>query len=60
MDGPIYRDALGALGIEAVVPAADDAATVDRIIFDELVDGVFTTIAPGLPRRDRPAGGAGV
>ena len=43
MDGPIYRQALGAIGIEAVVPAADDAATVDRIIFDELVDGVFTT-----------------
>ena len=42
MDGPIYRQALGELGIETVVPAADDAATVDRIIFDELVDGVFT------------------
>ncbi len=42
MEGPIYRQALGELGIEAVVPAADDAATVDRIIFDELVDGVFT------------------
>ena len=24
------------------MPDADDAATVDRIIFDELVDGVFT------------------
>ena len=42
MDGPVYRQALGEIGIEAVVPAAEDAATVDRIIFDELVDGVFT------------------
>ena len=47
MDGPLYREALGELGIEAVVPDADDAATVDRIIFDELVDGVFTTTRAG-------------
>jgi aspartate racemase len=42
MDGPLYRQALGEVGIDAVMPAAGDAATVDRIIFDELVDGVFT------------------
>ena len=42
MDGPLYRDTLAAMGIEAVVPEADDAETVDRIIFAELVDGVFT------------------
>lgn len=42
MDGPVYRDALGPLGIEAVVPGAADRGLVDRIIFDELVDGVIT------------------
>ena len=42
MSGPVYSDALGRLGIAAVVPEADDFQTVDRIIFTELVDGVFT------------------
>ena len=38
----VYTDALGRLGIDAVVPEAADFATVDRIIFAELVDGVFS------------------
>jgi aspartate/glutamate racemase len=42
MDGPVYRDMLAAVGIETVVPEPDDFETVDRIIFSELVDGVFT------------------
>ncbi len=42
MAGPVYSDALGELGIAAVVPEAADFETVDRIIFAELVDGVFT------------------
>ena len=42
MDGPIYPRALAARGIEAVVPDGAQRATVDRIIFDELVNGVFT------------------
>ena len=42
MDGPVYPEALGDRGIEVVVPAADDAALVDRIIFDELVAGIVT------------------
>ena len=42
MDGPVYRRALGARGIAAEVPAAADRAIVHRIIFDELVNGVFT------------------
>lgn len=42
MDGPVYRDALGPMGIETVVPDADDRETVDRIIFSELVDGIFS------------------
>ena len=41
MAGPVYSHALGQLGIEAVVPEAADFETVDRIIFAELVDGVF-------------------
>jgi aspartate racemase len=42
MAGPVYADALGALGIDVLVPEADDFETVDRIIFTELVDGVFS------------------
>ena len=41
MAGPVYSDSLGKLGIDAVVPEAADFETVDRIIFAELVDGVF-------------------
>jgi aspartate racemase len=42
MSGPVYSLALGRLGIDAVVPESSDFETVDRIIFAELVDGVFT------------------
>jgi len=42
MAGPVYRDSLARLGIDAVVPEAADFETVDRIIFAELVDGLFT------------------
>lgn len=42
MAGPVYRDALGALRVETMVPDAADFAAVDRIIFAELVDGVFS------------------
>jgi aspartate racemase len=41
MAGPVYSESLGALGIDVVVPEAADFETVDRIIFAELVDGVF-------------------
>jgi aspartate racemase len=41
MGGPVYPEALGRLGIEAVVPEESDFDTVDRIIFAELVDGIF-------------------
>ncbi len=41
MGGPLYRDALGPLGIETLVPEAADFETVDRIIFGELVHGIF-------------------
>jgi aspartate racemase len=42
MAGPVYSESLGALGVDTVVPEAADFETVDRIIFAELVDGVFT------------------
>jgi aspartate racemase len=42
MAGPVYRDALGKLGIETLVPEPADFEAVDRIIFAELVNGVFT------------------
>ncbi len=41
MDGPIYPRALGARGIAADVPEANDRDVINRIIFDELVNGVF-------------------
>jgi aspartate racemase len=42
MSGQLYSDVFDRLGIETVVPGGDDFDTVDRIIFDELIDGVFT------------------
>ena len=39
---PVYAPALAAVGIEAVVPEAADFEMVDRVIFAELVDGVFS------------------
>ena len=42
MDGPVYRRALTGRGIAAEVPDPDDRAVVNRIIFDELVNGVLT------------------
>ncbi|HLU69009.1 MAG TPA: amino acid racemase [Kofleriaceae bacterium] len=42
MEGPVYPRALGARGIAAEIPEPDDRAAVHRIIFEELVKGVFT------------------
>jgi aspartate racemase len=41
MSGSVYPDALGTLGITVIVPTEADQADVDRIIFDELIDGVL-------------------
>jgi aspartate racemase len=41
MHGPVYPQVLGDLGVDCLVPDDADAALVDRIIFDELVDGVI-------------------
>jgi aspartate racemase len=42
MDGPLYPAALAACGIAAEMPEPDDRALIDKVIFDELVNGVFT------------------
>lgn len=42
MEGPVYRQAFGNRGIAAEVPDEDDRRIVNTVIFDELVNGVFT------------------
>lgn len=41
MDGPVYPAAFRRHGLEYRVPAAQDRALVDRVIFEELCSGVF-------------------
>jgi len=41
MEGPVYREALKAAGIERRVPGAEQRERINQIIFDELVNGVF-------------------
>lgn len=42
MAGPVYRRALPAVSIEPRFPNDEERADIDRIIFDELVEGVFS------------------
>lgn len=42
MAGPVYRRSLPAVGIEPAFPNDAERADIDRIIFDELVEGIFT------------------
>jgi aspartate racemase len=42
MDGPVYPRALASRGIAADMPDASDRRIINTIIFDELVNGVFT------------------
>jgi aspartate racemase len=42
MDGPVYPRAFARRGIAAEVPAAGDRHILNKIIFEELVNGVFT------------------
>ena len=42
MAGPVYRRALPAVGIEPRFPNEEERADIDRVVFDELVEGVFT------------------
>lgn len=40
MNGPMYPEALSAVGISAVLPSHEQRQLVDRIIFDELIHGI--------------------
>ena len=42
MAGPVYGRALPAVGIDPRFPNGQERSDIDRIIFDELVEGVFT------------------
>jgi aspartate racemase len=42
MEGTVYPQMLTAAGIEYIVPNADQRKRIDDIIFDELVNGIFT------------------
>lgn len=42
MEGPVYSGKLAPLGIEHLIPEPDERERIDRIIFDELVEGKFT------------------
>jgi aspartate racemase len=41
MEGPVYREALSAAGIERRVPGPEQRERINQIIFDELVNGQF-------------------
>ncbi len=42
MEGTVYPQKLTAAGIDYVVPNAAERSRIDQIIFDELVNGIFT------------------
>lgn len=41
MEGPVYRSKLIHVGIEPVIPSADQRRRIDQVIYDELVYGRF-------------------
>jgi aspartate racemase len=41
MTGPVYPGALEKLGLGCAIPDENDRETIDTIIFDELVNGIF-------------------
>ncbi len=60
MQGPIYPRELAGRGIAAEVPGAYDRLLINKIIFDELVAGVFSASSRGeLDSRHRGDGGVG-
>lgn len=42
MNSPVYPDALKKFGITCEIPIASDQEKVDKVIFEELVNGIFT------------------
>lgn len=47
MEGPLYPRALAAYGIGAEVPSPGDRLLINKIIFEELVNGQFTAASRG-------------
>ncbi len=45
VDSEVYPDALKARGLECVKPSAAERAAIDRVIYDELVNGIFNPAA---------------
>lgn len=45
MDGPVYPAAFGRHGLEMLAPSAADRAEINRVIFDELCQGLITEAA---------------
>ena len=43
MEGPVYPPKFAAAGIEWLIPAEEERQQINRIIFDELVYGRFTS-----------------
>jgi aspartate racemase len=41
MEGPVYSEKLKAAGIEYRIPGVEQRERINRIIFDELVNGIF-------------------
>lgn len=41
MNGPLYRNAFSNKGMECAIPNKDGVAFINRIIFDELCNGIF-------------------
>jgi aspartate racemase len=52
MEGPVYPSVLGAAGLEHRVPGPDARQRIDRIIFDELVNGRFTAESLAVFQRE--------
>ena len=42
MNSPVYSDALKKVGITCEIPGVPDQDKIDKIIFVELVNGVFS------------------
>ena len=45
MEGPVYRRAFAAQGIERAIPERQDRVEIDRIVFEELVRGEFLDVS---------------
>jgi aspartate racemase len=51
VDSNVYPDTLAARGLDCVKPNAAEREAIDRIIFDELVNGLFTSEAVSCVQR---------